>query len=139
MEALEVEGQTDQPPLTSGGLLSTQGKLAKADGLFDDANDWFDGALAEPIDGLADGSLELVSHLHLRTRISRWRIGKSCEAVFPTAMMRITTSGDVGVNATLGTSIQSCGAKVACIQSSSPFTGRYFEKRASQETDQSAK
>src|SRR5215469_13691231 len=32
--------------------------------------------------------------------------------------MGITASGDVGVNATLGTGIQGCWTKVACIQSS---------------------
>ena len=38
MEALEIESQTDQTPLTSSGLNTSQGELAKAEHLFDDAN-----------------------------------------------------------------------------------------------------
>src|SRR3989442_1046583 len=65
MEALEVEGQTDQPPLTDGGLLPTQGELAEAEHVLDHSNDRFDSAFADAIDGFAHGSLKLVSHLHL--------------------------------------------------------------------------
>src|SRR2546429_836578 len=119
MEALEVEGQTDQPPLTDGGLLPTQGELAEAEHVLDHSNDRFDSAFADAIDGFAHGSLKLVSHLHLGTGIFRRRIGKPCEALFPTRVMGITTSCNVGVNATLGTGIQGCRTKVARIQSSS--------------------
>src|SRR6266576_704602 len=117
MQALEIEGQTDQSPLTSGSKFPTQGELAEAKYLLNDPDDWFDGAFADPIDGLADGSLELVSHLHLWAGILGWGIGKGGEAVFPTAMMGITTSSNVGVNATLGTSRERGLTKVARIQS----------------------
>jgi hypothetical protein len=36
MEALEIEGQTDQTPLASGDLRTAQRELAKAQDLFDD-------------------------------------------------------------------------------------------------------
>src|SRR2546429_1444215 len=119
MEALEVEGQTDQPPLTDGGLLPTQGELAEAEHVLDHSNDRFDSAFADAIDGFAHGSLKLVSHLHLGTGIFRRRIGKPCEALFPTRVMGITTSFNVGANATLGTGIQGCGTKEPRIQSTS--------------------
>src|SRR5262249_4496155 len=94
-----------------------QGELAEAKHLLNDANDWFDGAFADPIDGLADGGLELVGHLHLWAGILGWGIGQGGKALFPAAMMGITPSSNVGVNATLGTSIQGCWTKVTRIQS----------------------
>ena len=45
MEALEIEGQTDQAPLESFGQFTAQGELAEAQHLLDDADHRFDGAL----------------------------------------------------------------------------------------------
>ena len=74
MEALEIESQTDQTPLTGSGLNTAQGELAESQHLFDDPDDGFDGAFACPVDRSAQGGLELVRHFHLRTRILGWRI-----------------------------------------------------------------
>ncbi len=46
MEALEIEHQTDQAPLESLRLNPTQGELAEAKHLLDDAEHRFDGAFA---------------------------------------------------------------------------------------------
>jgi hypothetical protein len=40
MEAIEIEGQTDQTPLTSCRLDTSQRELAEAMHLFDDADHW---------------------------------------------------------------------------------------------------
>ena len=53
MEALEIEGQTDQAPLASGGQFTAQGELAEAQHLLDDADHQFDGAFACPVDRFA--------------------------------------------------------------------------------------
>src|SRR5215469_6155309 len=116
MEALEIEGQTDQSPLASGGFFPTQGELAEAEHVLDNANDWFDRAFADAIDSFAHGGGKLVSHLHFGTGLLRWGIAKPCEALFPTGVMGITTSCNVGVNTALATSIQGCRTKVARIQ-----------------------
>jgi hypothetical protein len=42
MEVLEIEGQTDQTPLTRSSLCATQGELAEAQHLFDDPDHRFD-------------------------------------------------------------------------------------------------
>jgi hypothetical protein len=83
MEALEIEGQTDQAPLARGGLLSAQGELAKAEHLLDDADHRFDGAFTCAIDGFAQCGLELVGHLDLGTRVLERRIGQRREALLP--------------------------------------------------------
>ena len=75
MEALEIESQTDQIPLTGSGLGTAQRELAKPQHLFDDPDHRFDGAFACPVDRFAQGSLELVRHFHLGTRVFGWRIG----------------------------------------------------------------
>ena len=63
MEALEIESQTDQPPLTRHCELSPQRELAEAQDFLDNPDDWFDGAFACPIDRFAQGGFEFVSHL----------------------------------------------------------------------------
>ena len=65
MEALEIESQTDQTPLTSSGLCTTQGELAEAQYLLDDSDNRFNGAFACRVDRFADCRLELVRHLDL--------------------------------------------------------------------------
>ncbi len=52
MEALEIEGQTNQAPLT-GSLDTSQRELAEAEHLLDDADYRFDGAFACAVDGFA--------------------------------------------------------------------------------------
>src|SRR5260370_22979922 len=115
MEALEIESQTDQAPLASGGLNPAQRELAKAEYLFDDANHRFDGAFACPVDRFAQRSSELVGHLDLRTGILRRWIWQGREALLPTWMVRITTRGDIWLNLALGTGSQCCEAKIASI------------------------
>ena len=75
MEALEIEGQTDQAPLARGGQFPTQGELAEAQHLLDDADHRFNGAFARPIDRFAQRGFELVGHLHLGTGVLGRRIG----------------------------------------------------------------
>src|SRR6266704_6342700 len=113
MEALEIEGQTDQTPLTRSSLCAAQRELAEAQHLLDDPDHRFDGAFACPIDRFAQGGSELVGHLDLGSGVLRWRIGQRGEALLPTGMMRITARGDVGLNAALRTSSQRRRAKVA--------------------------
>ena len=116
MEALEVEGQTDQAPLARGGLCSAQGELAKAEHLLDDANHRFDGAFTCAIDSFAQCCLELVGHLYLGTRVLERRIGQRREALLPTRMMGITTCGDRGLDTAFRTRGQRRRAKIPCIE-----------------------
>src|SRR5258708_27181937 len=112
MEALEIERQTDQTPLASRRLYSTQGELAEAEHLFDDPEHRFDGTLARPVDRFAQGGLELVGHLDLGTGILGRRIGQRGEPLLPTGMMGITARGDVLLDTAFGTGRQCRGAKV---------------------------
>src|SRR5258706_2885446 len=116
MEALEIEGQTDQTPLASCCMDTTQGELAKAQHLLDDADHRFDGAFARAVDGFAQRRLELVGHLHLGTRLfGRW-IGQRRKTLLPAGMMGITTRGDVRLDAALLTCPQGRGASISGIQ-----------------------
>src|SRR5260221_5326151 len=99
MEALEIEGQTDQTPLTCCCLDTSQRELAEAQHLFDDANHRFDGTFACSIDRFAQGGSELVGHLDLGTGLLSWRIRERCGTLRPSGMMGITTSGAVRVDA----------------------------------------
>ena len=65
METLEIESQTDQTPLTSRRLYTTQRKLAEAQHILDDPDHWFNRAFACRVDRFADCRLELVCHLDL--------------------------------------------------------------------------
>jgi hypothetical protein len=116
MEALEVEGQTNQAPLACGSQYPAQGELAEAQHLFDDANHRFDCAFAGPIDRFAQRSLELVGHLDQGARVLRRRIEQRCESLLPTGMMGITTRRDVRLDATLLTRQQGGGAKLPRIE-----------------------
>src|SRR5712691_8341267 len=95
MEALEIEGQTDQAPLACRRRDPTQGKLAEAEYLLDDADHRFDGAFACRVDGFAQRGSELVGHLDLCARILRRRVRQWREALLPAGMMGITARGDV--------------------------------------------
>jgi len=53
MEALEIEGQTDQTPLASRRQFPAQGELAKAQHLLDDADHRFNRTFACAVDGFA--------------------------------------------------------------------------------------
>ncbi len=75
MEALEIEGQTDQAPLASRRRCPTQGELAEAEDLFDDPDYWFNCAFACPVDRFTQRSPELVGHLDLCAGILRRWIG----------------------------------------------------------------
>src|SRR2546421_8208112 len=116
MEALEIEGQTDQTPLTRRRRDPTQGELAEAEHLFDDADYRLDRAFAYPIDRFAQRGSQLVGHLDLCAGVLRWWIRQRREALLPTGMMGITTRGDVGLDAAFGTCGQGGRAKVASIQ-----------------------
>lgn len=59
VQPLQVEGGARQAPLAGDRDQATQGELAEVQHLLDDAQDRFDGALAQAVDGLADGRLEL--------------------------------------------------------------------------------
>ena len=116
MEALEIEGQTDQAPLARRRRDAPQGELAEAEDLFDDADHRFDGAFACPVDGFAQRGSELVGHLDLCARVLGRRVRQRREALPPTGMMGITARGDVGLNVALGTRRQRRGADVAGVQ-----------------------
>src|SRR5436309_4539886 len=103
MEALAIEGQTDQAPLTSGRLDPSQRELAEAEHLLDNAEHRFDGAFACSVDGFTQRGSELVGHLHLRAGTLRRRVRQGCEPLLPTGMMGITARSDVGINAALRT------------------------------------
>ena len=111
MEALEIEGQTDQAPLASGGQFTAQGELAEAQHLLDDADHRFDGAFASAVDRFAQRGLELVRHLDLGTRVLGWWIEQWREPLLPAGMMEITARRDVRLDATLLTRYQGGGAK----------------------------
>src|SRR5690349_17047093 len=116
MEALEIEGQTDQTPLKSLSLDPAQGELAEAQHLFDDPDHRFDGAFACSIDRFAQRRLELGGHLDLGTRLLRWGFGERGEPLRPSGMMGITTRGDVGLDAPLLTRGPGRRAKIPGIQ-----------------------
>src|SRR2546421_383159 len=116
MEALEIEGQTDQTPLACRRRDPTQGELAEAEYLFDDANHRFDRAFARPVDRFAQRGSQLVGHLDLCACVLRRRVSQGREALLPTRMMGITARGDVGLNAALRTRRQCRGANITGIQ-----------------------
>src|SRR5437660_9248279 len=109
MEALEIEGQTDQTPLARRRRDPPQGKLAEAEDLFDDADHRFDGTFACPVDRFTKRGPELVGHFDLRARVLRWRVRQWRGALLPTGMVGITTGRDVGLDATFGTRRQRGG------------------------------
>src|SRR3989475_3401935 len=116
MEALEIESQTDQAPLASSSLGPTERELAEAQHLLDDADHWFDGAFASPVDGFAQRCLELVGHLDQGARVLRRRISQWRETLLPTRMMGITARGDVGFDPALGARSQGGRTKIASVQ-----------------------
>src|SRR5450759_452798 len=116
MEALEIESQTDQTPLTSSSLDTTERELAEAQHLLDDADHRFDGAFARPVDGFAQRCLELVGHLDQGARVLRRRIRQWRETLLPTRMMEITACGDVGFYPAPGTRSQGGRTKIASVQ-----------------------
>src|SRR5438045_55879 len=91
MEALKIESQTDQTPLESRRLGSTQRELAETQHLLDNADHRFDGAFASPVDGFAYRCLELVSHLDQRASVLRQRIRQWRET-----LLRARDDGDHG-------------------------------------------
>ena len=116
MEALEIEGQTDQTPLARGGLLTAQGELAEAQHLLDDADHRFDSAFACTVDRLAQCGLELVGHLDLGARVLGRQIGQRRETLLPAGMMGITARRDVRLDAAARARGQRRRAKVASVQ-----------------------
>src|SRR6266702_8666488 len=112
MEALELEGQTDQTPLARRRRDPTQGELAEAEYLLDDTDHRFDRAFACSVDRFAQRGSELVGHLDLCARVLGQRVKQRREALPPTGMMGITARGDVGLNVALGTRGPRRGADV---------------------------
>src|SRR5438105_4213841 len=106
MEALEIERQTDQTPLARRRRDPTQGELAEAEYLFDDADHRFDRAFACPVDGFAQRGSQLVGHLDLCARVLGRRVRQWRESLLPAGMMGITTRRDVGLDAAFGTGHQ---------------------------------
>src|SRR5258708_39382290 len=94
MEALEIEGQTDQTPLTCCCLDTSQRELAEAQHLFDDANHRFDSTFACSIDRFAQGGSELVGHLARGTGLLSWRIRERCETLLPAGLVGLTSCGE---------------------------------------------
>src|SRR5260370_42463752 len=103
MEALEIESQTDQAPLARRRRCPTQGELAEAEQLFDDAEHRFDRAFACDVDRLAQRSPELVRHLHLSTGVLRWRVRQRRVVMMPNGMIGNTTGRVVRHDADIGT------------------------------------
>src|SRR5437868_5739094 len=106
MEALEIEGQTDQTPLARRRRDPPQGELAKAEYLLDDADHRFDRAFACCVDRFARRGSQLVGHLDLCAGVLRRRVWQRREALLPTGMMGIAARGDVGLNVASGTGRQ---------------------------------
>src|SRR5260370_39164569 len=115
MEALEIEGQTDQAPLTSDRLDTSQRELAEAEHLLDDADHRFDGAFACAVDRFAQRRPELVGHFNLGAGTLRRRVRQRRESLLPTGMMGITAPGDVGLDATFGTRLQCRGYEILAL------------------------
>src|SRR6266496_4498064 len=118
MEALEIEGQTDQTPLASGSLLTAQRELAEAQHLFDDPDHRFYGAFACTVDRFAQSGLELVRHLDLGVSILGRRIGQRSKTLLPAQMMGITTRSNVGFDTAFRTRSQRRGTKIPSVQRS---------------------
>ena len=116
MEALQIEGQTDQTPFASRRQFPAQGELAEAQHLLDNADHRFDGAFAGAVDGFAQGGPELVGHLHLGTRLFGRRVGQQRKTLLPAGMMGIAARGDVGLDAALLTRRQGRRARIPGIQ-----------------------
>src|SRR5256885_12051468 len=89
MEALEIERQTDQAPLARRRRDPTQGELAEAKYLLDDADHRFDRAFACPVDRFAQRGSQLVGHLDLCARVLRRRLRQRREA-----LLRARDDGD---------------------------------------------
>src|SRR5258708_36517641 len=102
MEALEIECQTDQTPLARRRRDPTQGELAEAEYLFDDADHRFDGAFACPVDRFAQRGSKLVGHLDLCAGVLRRRVRQWREALLPTGMMWSTPPPNVGHDSAFG-------------------------------------
>ena len=99
METLQIEGQTNQAPLTGGCRYPAQRELAEAQDFFDDANDRFDSALAQAVDGFANLGPELVGHLDSWTGIL-WRRCRLLNKVgLPVPVMGFASRGNIGVDA----------------------------------------
>src|SRR3954471_20455028 len=98
MPTLDIESQTDQGPLASGGFQTTQGKLAKAQDFFDDPDNWLDSRFAEAIDRLTHLGLKLISHFDFwRGIVGRWGRCLSKKGT-PTTVMGFPSGGEVGFN-----------------------------------------
>ena len=74
VHAFEVESQADERPFASHGFQAAQGKLSKAEDLFDNTNDRLYGTFTQAIDLPTNASLELVGHLDNRAGIERVRV-----------------------------------------------------------------
>jgi hypothetical protein len=118
VQALQVEGQTDQAPLASHGGQAPQRELAKAQHFLDDPDHGLHRRLAQRVDGPADIGLQLVGHLDQRAGILGRRRRLCCKPCSPTLVVRFTARGDVGLNPTRGQLGDVLRAEVAIIQAS---------------------
>ena len=98
VHTFQIESQTDERPFARCGQQATQRKLAKAEDLFDDANNRFDGAFTQTINCLSDLGLEFVGRLDDGAGLVwRW-FGLLLEKGVPIEMMRFASGGDIGIN-----------------------------------------
>ncbi len=82
VHALQVESQADETPFACCGCQSAQGKLSKAEDLFEDADNRFHSGFSQPIDRLPNLGLEFVGHLEDGTGIVRGGSGCCWKKVF---------------------------------------------------------
>jgi hypothetical protein len=87
MQAFEVPGQTDQTPLTRRCGQAAQRKLAKAQHLLDDTNDWFDGTFALAVNRSTDVSLQFIGHLDDGTGLGGRGLRGLGKKLAPTVLM----------------------------------------------------
>jgi hypothetical protein len=98
VEPLQVPGQTDQAPLPSRGLQTTQGELPEPQHLLDNANNRFNRGLAQAVNSFAQFSLKFVGHLDNRASVIRGWLRRLAKTFLPTTVMWLTPSSDEGLN-----------------------------------------
>ena len=97
-QALEVVGQTNERPLSGGSKPARQAELPKAQGCFDNANDWLDSAFAQTLDFRPPLRLKVVGHLDFGRLALGWGLVRLGEKGLPTLMLTLPTRGKVGFN-----------------------------------------
>jgi hypothetical protein len=98
MQALEIEGQTEQGPFASSLVQAAQRELAEAQDLLDDANHGFHRGLAHRIDALADFGPQLVGHVDSQGCGWAGWVRQGLQQALPRDVMRLAPGGNVGVD-----------------------------------------